>query len=189
MPNDDKLPEDPPTAADREEIGCHDGVPEPEAEAKEIVIPLGILVKILSVAAWVIVIIAAEAYAHPRSIASLGIFSPATPLYGFVFSYQLAIALFIGNAFAEAEKTSRRVMLGILWCWSFAAMFTIACPVLLDAIPPFVTFSLTPLSCLLCGICLITFGHVFSGALTAGFSLITWTTPVLSSLLTTSFCL
>ena len=100
--------------------------------------------------------------------------------YAFLFLYQLALALFIVNAFFEEEVLSRRRVLGALWGISYLVMLSNIC--VINFVPILPMLILTPLFCLICGIYLLARGHHFSGILACSFSLCTWLVPILIEL-------
>ena len=96
----------------------------------------------------------------------------AIGFYMFLFSYQLVLAILIGNALISGSSPAHRIGLGVIYVFTFAVMLL---NVLVIRVPV-LTFPMliaTPLTCLFCGIYLINRQHYLSGAVASGLSLLT----------------
>lgn len=111
----------------------------------------------------------------------------AIGFYMFLFSYQLVLAILIGNALMSESSPAHRIGLGVIYFFTFAVMLlnvlVIRVPVL--AFPMLIA---TPLTCLFCGIYLIARQHYLSGAVASGLSLLTWLPPIMVDLLSHLYC-
>ena len=111
----------------------------------------------------------------------------AIGFYMFLFSYQLVLAILIGNALISENSLAHRIGLGIVYFFTFAVMLLNVLVIRFSDLvfPMLIT---TPLTCLFSGIYLIARRNYLSGAVASGLSLLTWLMPIMIELLSHLYC-
>ena len=127
--------------------------------------------------AFILLAVALAAYDNYRYDASiidkmLVALPDAMGFFMFLLSYQLVLAISIGNALTSESSLAHRIWLAIIYFFTFAIMLL---NVLVIRFPDMTIPMLisTPLTCLFCGIYLMGRRHHLSGALVCGLSLLT----------------
>ena len=111
----------------------------------------------------------------------------AIGFYMFLFSYQLVLAILIGNALTGENSQAHRIGWGVIYFFTFAVMLLNVLVIRFSDLV-FPMQIATPLTCLLCGIYLIARRNYLSGALVCGLSLLTWLPPIMVDLLSHLYC-
>ena len=111
----------------------------------------------------------------------------AIGFYMFLFSYQLVLAILIGNALISESSPAHRIGLGGIYFFTFAVMLLNVLVIRFSDLV-FPMQIATPLTCLFCGIYLINRQHYLSGAVASGLSLLTWLPPIMVDLLSHLYC-
>ena len=111
----------------------------------------------------------------------------AIGFYMFLFSYQLVLAILVGNALMSESSLAHRIGLGVIYFFTFAVMLLNVLVIRFSDLE-FPMQIATPLTCLFCGIYLINRQHYLSGAVASGLSLLTWLPPIMVNLLSHLYC-
>jgi len=152
-------------------------------------------VRSVSVVLWMAVVLLAVAIAacdecrYDESIIDkiLVALPNAMGFYMFLLFYQLVMAIFIGNALTSESSLAHRIWLTLIYFFTFAIMLLNVSVIRFSdmAIPMLIS---TPLTCLFCGIYLISRRHYLSGALACGLLLLTWLPPIMIALFSHLYC-
>lgn len=111
----------------------------------------------------------------------------AIGFYMFLLSYQLVLAILIGNALTSENSLVHKIGLGVMYFFTFAVMLLNVLVTRFSELE-FPVLIATPLTCLLCGIYLIARRNYLSGAVASGLSLLTWLPPIMIDLLSHWYC-
>ena len=111
----------------------------------------------------------------------------AIGFYMFLFSYQLVLAILIGNALTGESSLAHRIGWGVIYFFTFVVMLLNVLVILFSDLM-FPMQIATPLTCLFCGIYLIARRNYLSGAVVSGLSLLTWLPPIMVDLLSHWYC-